>query len=321
MKRCHLFGMSRTVSFIAISVFVFVGCRQAKVVESLPVQKFSPTVLGDQIGLHNVIQINDFLFSGSSPEGEKGFQSLKQLGIKTIITVDGAMPEIEIAKRFGMRYVHLPIGYDDVPRVIAVKMARAMQELPKPIYVHCHHGKHRGPAAAMAALRCIDGNCLASEAIEFLKRAGTDPKYLGLYAAVERSGIATADEFNLAGNQFPESAKVPDFVRVMVEIDEKWDRIKLVRKNNWKTTENQPLIDASHELLLIHELFRESHRLNTAMPKKNEFEELLKSAEYSTAQMQKAFGESPIEIKKLEQLFTRTSDCCMKCHEQFRDHR
>src|SRR5215475_14398645 len=67
-------------------------------------------------GLHNVYRLTEKLLSGSSPEGDEGFASLQRLGVKTIISVDGMRPDLERAHRFGMRYVHLPIGYDGVPK-------------------------------------------------------------------------------------------------------------------------------------------------------------------------------------------------------------
>ncbi len=66
-------------------------------------------------GLHNVHRVSERLFSGSSPEGDEGFRSVRDLGIRTIITVDGAKPDVDRARRHGLRYVHLPIGYDGVP--------------------------------------------------------------------------------------------------------------------------------------------------------------------------------------------------------------
>ncbi len=66
-------------------------------------------------GLHNVYRLTEQLLSGSSPEGEEGFRSLEKLGVKTILTVDGARPDVALAHKHGLRYVHLPIGYDGVP--------------------------------------------------------------------------------------------------------------------------------------------------------------------------------------------------------------
>src|SRR4051794_32733608 len=67
-------------------------------------------------GLHNVYRLTPGLYSGSSPEGDTGFRSLRRLGIHTVLSVDGARPDLERARRHGLRYVHLPVGYDGVPR-------------------------------------------------------------------------------------------------------------------------------------------------------------------------------------------------------------
>jgi hypothetical protein len=62
----------------------------------------SPPVVSSPIqptefaGLHNVHQVAAKLWSGFSPEGETGFASLKALGIQTILSVDGARPEVEL---------------------------------------------------------------------------------------------------------------------------------------------------------------------------------------------------------------------------------
>src|SRR4051812_12165364 len=88
------------------------GCSGGRRPEPVP----TPPAVVDLPGVHNVLRLNDRLYSGSSPEGDGGFQSLQGLGVRTIITVDGARPEVERARKHGMRYVHLPIGYDGVPR-------------------------------------------------------------------------------------------------------------------------------------------------------------------------------------------------------------
>ena len=103
--------------------------------------------------LPNALQVHLQVISGGQPEGEAGFAELKGLGIKTIISVDGAKPDLELAKKFGLRYVHLPHGYDGIPEERVEELAKAVRDLPGPIYIHCHHGKHRSPAAASAA-RC-----------------------------------------------------------------------------------------------------------------------------------------------------------------------
>lgn len=77
-------------------------------------------------GLHNVYRLDEKLLSGSSPEGELGFRSLQDLGVRTVLSVDGARPDVELARKYGLRYVHLPIGYDGITREQALRLSRAI---------------------------------------------------------------------------------------------------------------------------------------------------------------------------------------------------
>src|SRR5438045_3688915 len=70
----------------------------------------------DLPGLDNVVAYAPGLYSGAAPEGPAGFDALRALGVTTIISVDGAAPELDPAKSRGMRYIHLPIGYNGMDR-------------------------------------------------------------------------------------------------------------------------------------------------------------------------------------------------------------
>src|SRR5881628_1257785 len=82
-----------------------------------------------------------------------------------------------------MRYVHLPFGYDGCPRPQADRIVRAVRDLPGPVYLHCHHGKHRAPVGAEFARIALDG-ISPEQAVRELERAGTGKEYVGLYADV-----------------------------------------------------------------------------------------------------------------------------------------
>jgi hypothetical protein len=45
-------------------------------------------------GLPNAIQLHEQVISGGLPEGDAAFAKLKELGVKTIISVDGARPDL-----------------------------------------------------------------------------------------------------------------------------------------------------------------------------------------------------------------------------------
>ena len=133
-------------------VFFATGCREPAP-PVVPPAKIQPV---EATSIHNVFRVSDRIYSGSSPDGEAGFAELEQLGVKTIISVDGAKPDVESARKHGLIYVHLPFGYDGIPREKLVALAQAADMLSGPFYIHCHHGKHRGPAAVAAIQLCID---------------------------------------------------------------------------------------------------------------------------------------------------------------------
>src|SRR2546422_4056322 len=129
-----------------------------------------PAVPGE--GLHNAHRVTDKVLAGAAPEGDAAFEKLKQLGVKTIISVDGAKPDVETARRHGLRYVHLPIGYDNVAPQQGLAIAKAIDDLPGPIYVHCHHGRHRS-AAAVAVACVMNGSLRPEQAESVLRTFGT----------------------------------------------------------------------------------------------------------------------------------------------------
>jgi protein tyrosine phosphatase (PTP) superfamily phosphohydrolase (DUF442 family) len=284
---------------VVVLVLLLAGCSRPE--PDLPA--FAPEPV-EAAGLHNVFRLTPTLLSGSTPEGDAGFRSLVALGVRTVVTVDGAAPDVATAKRFGLRYVHLPVGYDGVPAERAAALAAAVRDLPGPVYVHCHHGKHRGPAAAVAAARCLDARCSAAAAVEFLTRAGTDPRYPGLYAAAERPPTAPA------AGELPEVAAVPDLVRLMVDVDERWDRLKAAAAAGWP---DRPV--AAADAVVLGEHYREAARL--AADRGDEFRTLLGRAEAAAGELEAAVRAG----RDAGPAVRASAATCTACHAKFRDTR
>src|SRR5262249_8775366 len=146
----------------------------------------NPHRLTDDLpGLENVLQVSAGILSGGEPHGTQGFCSLARLGVKTIVSVDGARPRVEEARSSGIRYVHIPIGYEGIAEPARLALARVAREADGPVYFHCHHGRHRGPAAA--AIACVAaGNASGTDALKILEVAGTGREYAGLWRDVEQ---------------------------------------------------------------------------------------------------------------------------------------
>jgi protein tyrosine phosphatase (PTP) superfamily phosphohydrolase (DUF442 family) len=266
-------------------------------------------------GLHNVLRVSDKLYSGSSPEGDASFQSLQKLGVRTIVSVDGARPDAEAARRFGMRYVHLPLGYDGVSAERVLQLAKAANELPGPIYLHCHHGKHRGPTAAAVALLASEPECSAADAVAFMKKAGTDPRYRGLYQAVRL--LRRPPRFELGQVELPETATVGALTELMVQIDERWENLRRSQSANGKTRPPYPDLDSAHEALQLAELYREAARTADASQWADPFLAWLVDAERDAVQLETSLRRS--ETLAATEHLRRAGQACIRCHAKFRD--
>jgi protein tyrosine phosphatase (PTP) superfamily phosphohydrolase (DUF442 family) len=269
-------------------------------------------------GLHNVLRVTDKLYSGSSPDGDAGFRSLRALGVRTVISVDGARPDVGRAHAFGLRYVHLPIGYDGVPEAQGRRLARAVRDLPGPVYAHCHQGKHRGPAAAVVARRCLDAGCGADAALALLRKAGTDPHYTGLYASAARFQPLSAAELDQVSADFPEVSPVPALAEWMVAVDELWDRIKEVRAAGWTAPPAHPDLDPAHEALQLVEAYREAGRLPDVARRPEELRRWLTEAEQAAQDLEAALRRGP-DRPAAEAAYGRSAAACARCHGRYRD--
>jgi protein tyrosine phosphatase (PTP) superfamily phosphohydrolase (DUF442 family) len=137
----------------------------------------------DGSGVNNLYQLSDRLYSGSKPNGEDGFRFLAKLGVKTIISVDGAAPDVAQASKYGIGYVHVPMSSDAIKEAQALQIVKAAAEQPGPLYVHCHYGMNRGPSAS--AIICMAQHGWTPEqAVAWMKKAGTSSACVGLFRDV-----------------------------------------------------------------------------------------------------------------------------------------
>ena len=260
--------------------------------------------------LHNAIRVGPNLWSGSSPEREEGFRELERLGFKTIISVDGATPDVALAEKHGLRYVHLPVGYDGITRERVLELARAVRDLPGPVCVHCHHGKHRGPAAAAAIRLCLDPTFTPEQAEAFMKEAGTDPRYQGLIGLPRTLMRPTPGELDRVPNDFPAVSRVPDLTRRMVEIDGTWDELKAAKEAGWPN----PVESAGDAVLLI-EHYREVQRLPEE--RMDAFAKLRFAAETEAGTLERDLRRA--DANGANAAFTASKAQCQRCHDDHRD--
>lgn len=276
--------------------------------------------------LPNAIRIHPKVISGGQPEGQAGFDELKDLGVKTVISVDGAKPDLDAAKKAGLRYVHLPHGYDGIPETRVKELAKAVRDLKGPIYIHCHHGKHRSPAAASSA--CIAAGLIApDQALGILKLAGTSDKYRGLYQTAESARQLESKLLDELQTDFPEAVEATPFNKAMVQIEHTHDRLKQIAANGWKPTPDHPDLAPAHEALILQEHYTELLRTDHVKAQPEDFQKSAQTSEGAARALVSALEEwnaasnppPPPPPRTLDAAFNVVSTQCTVCHQKYRD--
>lgn len=205
--------------------------------------------------LENVHALTNGLISGGEPAGDAGFAALRRLGVRSLISTDAVAPDLARAEAAGIRVVHLPIGYDGISDERRVQLAAAIRDLPKPIYIHCHHGKHRGPAAA-----CVGavgaGLIPVDEGLAFMEQAGTSRSYPGLWRDAGDAEPLPSSDLDGMVDRLPESDIPHGTPNAMAMIDRAHERLWLVADNGWVVPSEHPDLAPAADAGLIRDLLR-----------------------------------------------------------------
>lgn len=285
---------------------------------TLPAKEFAPVATEH---LHNAhVVLDGKVLSGAQPDDEASFRTLQSLGVKTILSVDGAMPNTELAHKYGMRYVHLPIGYDGVSVEQGQQIAKALVEFAPagPVYVHCHHGKHR--SAAAVAVACVYSGLLKPERAESVLRTfGTGANYAGLWRAAREARPLAPGTLEKLQVEFVEQAKISDAAAHMVKIDEHFEHLKQVKAAGWNTPSEHPDLSPAHEALQLQEHFRESARLPDAEARPGDYLKQLADAERHAAALQRVLSAASPDLASADAAFKSIGASCVSCHKAYRD--
>jgi protein tyrosine phosphatase (PTP) superfamily phosphohydrolase (DUF442 family) len=274
-------------------------------------------------GLHNLVAYTPTLLVGSAPDDDRGFQSLKSLGVRTIISVDGARPDAAAARRAGLRYIHLPIGYNGMDRDRTLQIAAAIRDAQAenpggPVYVHCHHGKHRAAGAAAAAAVTL-GELTNDQATGKLRVSGTSPSYPGLFACVAAAAPAAAAQLDaIDTGAFPEVAPTTSLVQAMVLIDETLDRLTLIAAAGWSAPTDHPDLVPGAEASTLADLLRDLDHAPYLRSRPEGFREMM-SAAAAEAKHLEADLMSAAPGSTLSERLGALSRSCTACHARYRD--
>lgn len=287
---------------------------------SVPPPSMAETTPRDYPGIHNAVAYHPDVISGSVPEGDAGFDTLAAMGIKTIISVDGAVPDVEAAKARGIRYIHLPIGYNGFDEKRKLELVRATRDAMAigPVYMHCHHGKHRSAGAA-AAVGASLGWATPTAMIDRMKVSGTAPGYKGLYACAANAAVVSMGVIDAVPAEFPEVSRPAGFVKAMVEIDEVTEHLRAIEKAGWTAPADQTDLIPAAEAGRLSDLLRTSQQTRYVENKPDDFLTLLKQNESQVQEIEDALAQGSTDAKWLSAKFAEVNATCKACHVKYRD--
>lgn len=267
-------------------------------------------------GIENVVAYGDRVLSGSVPHGEAGFRTLAALGIKTVISVDGAQPEVETARRFGLRYIHLPITYGGITAKRTLELAKAVESEAGPIYIHCHHGKHRSAGAAAAVMRRL-GRLDEATVAGRMKVSGTASHYKGLLACAELTPAKPAELAAIKAD-FPERARTSSMVEAMVEMEERLSHLEDVRAAGWTVPADHPDLVPAAVAGRLTDIGREMLDLPKVKAAEPDFRARLETQNRLGAELEELILKDAPAAKKTA-LLKRIKSDCKSCHRVHRN--
>lgn len=269
-------------------------------------------------GLHNVVAYSEGLYSGSAPDDADAFDTLKAMGARTVISVDGAIPDVKSAQARGLRYIHLPIGYNGMDRRRTLEIAKAIQQAGGPVYIHCHHGKHRSAGATGAAAVAL--GLISNKVAEGKMRvSGTAPAYKGLFRCVADARPATPGELAAIPDAFPETWKTSGLVKAMVEAEEAVDHLNAVEAAGWRAPKESPDLVPAALAGQLADLLRNLQDDERVKSKPKGFIEDLLAASRVVEGLEDGLTDAPANAAALSARFNAVQQSCRDCHVKHRD--
>ncbi len=258
------------------------------------------------------LQVSDGFYSGRAPEGASDFDSLVAHGITTIVAVDGPCPDAASAVARGVRTIHLPITYHGIPHARRVELIRAVMDARARggVYLHCHHGRHRGPCAAAVAAIGL-GWITPDHGIALLAEAGTSSAYGGLFEAVRTTKRVSASDLESVGSEFPECEMPSDIVSAMSELDIALDQLARVDGSS----------GASPAALAggISEVLRRLADTDDAQEYGAGFLAMLWACDARARALEDVLREPTVEGARRDDALTALQSSCRECHARHRD--
>ena len=256
-------------------------------------------------GLPNLQRVDPELdvWVGGQPHPGIGEAALAALGIRSVIVVDALAP---LADSDSIVRVHMPLKYSGIDAMESGQLAHLVGSLERPIYIHCHHGTNRAPAAAAVGLVCT-GEWSNEQGLSLLERSGTDDAFKGLFESVLAAGVLKKADRPVYDGA---SVRIEDLAVSMAAVEDAFLELEQASKQGWLDA------DAPAEAARLVDLLRVSFE-RTSLNEDLLFRKLAEGSIERAAELEASLlaGERDLSLKR----FMAVEATCSACHDRFRN--
>jgi len=203
------------------------------------------------------------------------------------------------------------------------RIAKTFRELDGPFYVHCFHGKHRGPAAAALGRVVLDGVPREQAIAEMRQYCGTSKKYEGLYSTIAFGDVPSEEATAACPFDFAPAHRFKGFRQAMIDICRSYETAEKLAKNGWRATDEHPDANAANEARRTAEVFAQTVELDEVQARPEDFRGWLADSARESGQLAELLdrhakgdagaGEQAHEVLK------SLKASCTACHTKYRN--
>lgn len=158
----------------------------------LPPRGETYDVLGWQAGLSGpAVRYDSRLYRGGKITRARGLATLKQWGVRTIISATPDDTERRLARQAGLRLVEVPFTFrTGLSSELQERFLRAVTDTENPgaIYLHCQSGCHRAGLLGVLYRMHVSGWDYHKAVTEYALLGGNVPKSHRLLQSLKRAG-------------------------------------------------------------------------------------------------------------------------------------
>lgn len=178
-----MFSRPQAIAVTLILVFGLIGLDCPQILAKTTPKAHHP-------GINNFFQVAPTIYRGATPANEEAIRELSQMGIKSIINLRysyfSVKRERSIAKRYGIKFFHVPLGYFKPSNEKTSQILKLMTNPEnQPVFVHCRYGSDR-TGMVIGLYRTIFQDWSFKRTYKEMRTYHFKPWFSGLRAIVKR---------------------------------------------------------------------------------------------------------------------------------------